>query len=303
MITTQLVKHNMRSRLSANKNRGKNFILKWWHFLIFFAISLIILYYVIPQNSMLSYLQHSKPNAVSLAYLRNLVARNPKEPTYKILLANQELSLGNVADAEKLVTPYYTLNPTNKLQWDALWSQYLITRTKAYALNKNDPTRNQLENQLKEIVNKLAYSPYLNADELASVANDAVSLGSVRTGVTLYQRLATLNTDIPASYFADAAKVALFISDYRASANLYFAAQEHTNDITQKRNYFINGLKSLQSGNLNDQALSAAKQHIGILAHDPLTLDYLAKIAITAGKPDMALKFVEQMLQLQHWSN
>ncbi|MBX3709406.1 MAG: hypothetical protein KIT56_07750 [Gammaproteobacteria bacterium] len=289
----------MRSPSSVNRARKKRFTLKWWHFLIFFAISLTILYFIIPQNSTIDYLQDAKPNAVSLFYLRNMVKKNPHDPTYKILLANQELSLGHIAVAEELVKPYYTQTPENKTQWQALWSEYLITRAKAYALN-NGPARKQQEELLKEIVSILARSPYLNVDEMLSVANDAVALNMAQVGVKLYLRLSTIPSKISATYFANAAKVALFVSDYHASADLYFIAQDRATTIAQKREYFIKGLMSLQRGNLNDQALIAAKKHIGVLAHDSTTLEYLAKLAVTANRPDIALPFVEKML---HWSN
>jgi len=290
----------MHSKLNANRTGKRRFSLKWWHFFIIIAIPAAVLYYLLPQSNILSYLNDSKPNAVSLVYLRNMAEKNPKDPTYRILLANQELSIGNIEIAENLIKPYYTAKPANKNQWQAMLVEYSIIRTKAYALKNKDPNRIQLEERLRQLNIELSHSPYLNTDEILLLANDAISLDLVDAGVNMYLRLAKLPSSIPASNFAKAGKYALYTSNYKASAELYFTAQDRTSSLDMKREYFINAIKSLHEGNLDNEALEAAKKHIGNLDHDKATLEYMANIAIAADRPDIALQYVNHMLG---WSN
>ncbi len=294
----------MRSRLNVNKDNDKKNSLKWWHFLVFFLLFAAITYFLFPQHIITSYLETEKPNSVSRAYLRNMVEKYPENPTYKILLANQELSVGNIDYAQSLVRPYFSNDPKSAVDWLAAWSQYLIVRTQAFQLPENNPKRKQFEAKMKAQIPVLTRSPYLATNETLTLASDATALSSIKEAIILYQRLiATPINTIPAKVFAKAGQTALFISDYRASADLYFAAQARTNDPVKQREYFINALDSLQQGNLMTEALTAAKTHIGNLKDDGVTLRYLANLALKANHPETAQDYAMRMLQLEYRSN
>jgi hypothetical protein len=172
--------------------------------------------------------------------------------------------------------------------------------TRAYKLQVNDPNRKKFEMQLNTINQTLARSPYLTTQEMLTLANDAVALDTVPTGIKLFQRLTETKETIPAETFAKAGKYALYISDYRASAQLYFAAQDRAQSTEKKREYFIDALKSLQAGGLDEEAWDAASKHIGPLINDYKTLEYIVHLSIKADKPEKALNYVNQLL---HWSN
>ena len=294
----------MRSRLNVNKENEKKHVLKWWHFLVFFLIFAAITYFLFPPHIITTYLETAKPNSVSRAYLRNMVEKYPNNPTYKILLANQELSVGNIDYAQQLVTPYFSNDPKTAVGWLAAWSQYLITRTQAFRLPENNAQRKAFEATMKTQVPVLTRSPYLGTDEALTLASDAAALGLVKEAVIIYQRLVTTPiNEVPAKTFAKAGQIALFISDYRASADLYFAAQARTIDRTKQREYFILAIESLQHGNLMKEALAAASTHLGDLSDDNTTISFLANVALKAGQPEAAQDYAVQMLKLEYRSN
>lgn len=294
----------MRSRLNVNKDNDKKNSLRWWHFLVFFLLFAVITYFLFPRHMITSYLETEKPNSVSRAYLRNMVEKYPENPTYKILLANQELSVGNIDYAESLVQPYFTTNPKNPVDWLAAWSQYLIVRTQAFQLPEKNPKRKAFEAEMKTLIPVLTRSTSLNTNETLTLASDATALGSIKEAIILYKRLITTPISaIPAKVFAKAGQTALFISDYRASADLYFAAQARTIDPVKQREYFIKALDSLQQGSLMTEAMAAANKHIGNLKDDNDTLRYLANLALKANHPETAQDYATRMLQLEYRSN
>ena len=294
----------MRSRLNVNKDKDKKQVLKWWHFLLFFLMFAVITYFLFPPHIITSYLETAKPNSVSRAYLRNMVAKYPNNPTYKILLANQELSVGNITYAQELVTPYFSNDPKTAVGWLAAWSQYLINRTQAFQLPEHNPERLQFEAKMKTQIQLLTRSPYLGTDEALTLAGDATALGLIKEAVSIYQRLVTTPPNaVPAKTFAKAGETALFISDYRASADLYFAAQDRTIDRVKQREYFMKAIQSLERGNLTKEALDAANTHLGDLSDDSPTLSFLANLAISANQPETAQDYAMRMLKLEYRSN
>ncbi len=95
-----------------------------------------------------------------------------------------------------------------------------------------------------------------------------------------------------------AAGIALAKGDYRGAAAVYFKGMQGASP-KQRQHFFLAGVQALQSGNLVQEALAAAEQHLtGELRQDRATLKYLAKLSLAGNRPDRAQIYIRQALGL-----
>lgn len=242
----------------------------------------------------------STPSTLAVNYLQNLIKLKPDNIDLKIALAQQELSLGNIEEASEIINPFLVPLPYTANQWKALWIYYQILRTKAYALPEKSPQRRKYLDDLRTILPVLAQSKYLSDADLDRLAQDSVGFGQVGMAVTLYKMNAGLNLNKPVSYFANAAKVALYDSDYASNAMFNSIAMRKSKSLADKRRYFMAAVTGLMAGNLYDQAMRFAQTNIDGLANDKQTLLFLSNMSLRAGKPGNAEKYVKQLLHLKY---
>ena len=116
------------------------------------------------------------------------------------------------------------------------------------------------------------------ASRIETVLGDAASKGSDSTSMEV------------------AAGIALAKGDYRGAATVYFKGMQGASP-KQKQQFFLAGVQALQSGNLVQEALAAAEQHLtGELRQDRTILKYLAKLSLAANRPDRAQIYIRQAL-------
>lgn len=131
--------------------------------------------------------------------------------------------------------------------------------------------------------------------ELSRYLADARRMGDGAT-VRRLEALLGANTDPASAELAAAA--ALAKGDYRGAAALYFKAMQ-TASPKQKQHFFLAGVRALQSGNLVQEALAAAEQHLtGELRQDRTVLKYLVKLSLAANRPDRAQIYIRQALEI-----
>jgi hypothetical protein len=133
--------------------------------------------------------------------------------------------------------------------------------------------------------------------ELARYLTDARRLGDQMTARRIEAALGSLagKAADPASAEVTAG-VALARGDYRGAAAFYFKGMEVA-QADHKRNLFLAGVRALQSGNLVQEALVAAEQHLPKeLADDRMVLKYLIKLSLAANRPDRAQLYVRRAL-------
>ncbi len=88
-------------------------------------------------------------------------------------------------------------------------------------------------------------------------------------------------------------------AQYRADAATAFAAMATAPTIAQRRVWFLRGVRTLQAGNLVQEALQEGERHLGLLANDRETLIVMTRIALAANRPDKAQRFIEQALGMK----
>jgi tetratricopeptide (TPR) repeat protein len=144
---------------------------------------------------------------------------------------------------------------------------------------------------------RLATLP-LDPMQFEQYANQALALEAPAQALRFYRRLlqtqpyemVRLNGDIAALYLQQGL--------YREAAQIYFLNMERTLTLRERRRHFVAGLRALQAGNLLDDAMTAAARRGTPLMGDGPTLEFLTRLALAAGRPDLAQQYVSRLLRL-----
>jgi len=92
---------------------------------------------------------------------------------------------------------------------------------------------------------------------------------------------------------------ALSRGDYRGAAAASFEVMRRTADLERKRSLFFQGVSALQMGNLPVEAFAAGESNLGGLSNDRRTLEFLARAALSAGRPDRAQILMKRALGMK----
>lgn len=290
----------MRSRFDVDE--GKNVIPRFappWLLVILIVISAALLFFFFPKEQILKNIaEQRQADQVAKQYMVNLILLYPHSRKLQSLLARQNIVKGDIASAVSMFVPLTSHPVRTEKDWQALWLYYQILRIETYAQPEISYQRLIGLSKMKNII-EILVTGKLQSSEVIILAEDSLSLNLVKLGLDLYQRLITMPFAGNAEYYAQGAKNVLGYGQYKLSAQLYFIAEKSSIELANKRHYFIEGLKSLQSGNLLDEAMKAAAQNINGLSDDRETLLFLTRLSLAADRPDMAEQYMKTALKLR----
>jgi hypothetical protein len=278
-----------------------------WQILGFIIVAIILLLFFFPKEGILdSITRQREADRLAKLYLQNLVDLYPSNKQFHILLAEQNIGAGEVVKAVKRVLPFVVTDPQAKTDWRALLLYYKIVRIETYSKLRMSYARARGMQRMQQLLEVLLKGSFSKPDMLM-LAQDAVQLNQIDTALTIYQKItavppvACIDRDMQMclALSVNGAKFMLSQSKYKTAAKLYFLAQLNSTNLADKRLYFINGLKCLQSGNMLEDAMQAAQKHIGKLAHDKETLVFLTRLALMSNKPKLAQQYIRHALQLK----
>jgi hypothetical protein len=236
---------------------------------------------------------------VSLAYLRAWLRAKPDDYYLRLVLARQEMHEGDLDKVESTLSPLlHAVDVESRERSDAEVLMLSVREQQLWRTAQASPAyadaRHAYLLQLRQI------SSYAwPRTTLGKFADTAFALGDNALGRELYLRLIK---DSPTSSFDKLDRVVqvdLADGHYREAATLCFWALPYTQGLDQRRQYFLNGLRILTSGNLLRDAIAASETRIGALADDPQTLMYVVHLALAGQRPDIAARFTSRLLK-QH---
>lgn len=257
------------------------------------------LWLLYPKQDLERRLSDTPDVALSVAYLHNLLRSDPDNPRLRLLLAQRQIAMGDMANARATLQP--ALDSSDPaLHRDALWSLWDLTyadyqRTPEKEAERRKDLRDDLKRQLKVLTQER-----WPIERQVLLARRAADLEDRVTGVVLTRQLAAQATDPreAARLYEQAAKEALGTSDYAACAELYLLARQMTPDPQQAKVYYTAAVKALQSGNQPVAALALAERELGPLSDDVQTLLMITNLARAAGKPAVADRYVRRLLRI-----
>lgn len=225
-------------------------------------------------------------------YLSTLLQVDPGNRNIRLLLARQEIAFGNFARAKQLIGPLRS-DESSSIRWEALWTIYEVSFNETFAHREQSPMRIDGVTQLRKMIAEMEDGPWGKV-QMERLARDSLALGSPQAALRFSYRLSQIEKTSKSA--AESAKMALACGEYRRSAELYFLAMSRETAIDGRRKWFVAAVKSLQAGNLAEEALQAGERHLAGLGNDRDTLIFMARVALAAGKGRIAQSYLKRLL-------
>jgi Tfp pilus assembly protein PilF len=233
-------------------------------------------------------------------YLKVFLKAEPDNAALRISMAEQLSRLGAYADARALLASLYR---RPDLQWhlEADWLALGILEQEADSLQRatDAPRRAQLDAAMRAQLRVLQRYT-LTPERTLALGEKSFRVGDVEAGAVFLRHLADSGAKLSAPIYADAARTALGYGQYQTSARLSFRALEAAISPSAGRRYFFDGLRTLQSGGLLDEALAAADKYLDRFGDDEEILRFLTRLAQAANRPEAAERYVKRLLRLSH---
>ncbi|MBI5855779.1 MAG: hypothetical protein HZB35_11255, partial [Nitrospirae bacterium] len=237
-------------------------LLSPWSILLLTGFVLGLLVILFPQESFRREIAKSdRMDAVSLAFAQALVSALPEHQGLRLALAKRYLAVGEPVAARQAIAPVLTSGEPG-LIGEAKLLLLHVTERETYAWPEGSPARIEglarLRTQLAEL-----FARSWTAKQWAELGERALKLGERQYAMTAYQRLAGMPGEEATAWTIKAAEMALAQGEHRLASRLYLEACDRATALEQRRAAFLYGLKALQTGNLLEEALQAAEDHIG----------------------------------------
>lgn len=274
-----------------------------WVLIGFALVALAVLAALFPRTSTLQ--QNLVDEAIgdrgdeqaAMAYMENLLRRDPANDTLRIWLAEKETEAGNYRKADSLLAPLVgKITGPDQLRVRRL--RLTIARLATYAEAPDSTARAAHEQAWRALLEAAMRQSGWTPADLGDLGQQALALHDTALAARFYGRIATDPQALPPQQYVPFARLALAAGDYRTAAALYFRAQTAAATLDLQREYFLAAVETLQSGNLLQDALAAADRHIGPLAADAQTLRFLIHLAQSANQPERAAQYAKRLLHM-----
>jgi len=238
-------------------------------------------------------------SALSIAYLNNLLRSDPDNPQLRLLLAQRQAAEGELEQVRKTLQPA-TESTDLRLHRDAVWTLWDATYNKYQKTPSTDEAaRNALHKDLVRQLTALLQEDWPLAQH-QRLTQQAFLLGARAEGIALLRGLASREKQPgkAALLYESAAREAMAVSNYPLSAELYLLARQSASDTGTAKSHYLSAVAAMQSSGQVAAALDLAERTLGELHDDPEVLRMLVQLARSAGRPDIAERYVKQLLRL-----
>ncbi|MFO1435126.1 MAG: hypothetical protein U1F34_01655 [Gammaproteobacteria bacterium] len=165
-----------------------------------------------------------------------------------------------------------------------------------YAVSRPSSARALLHERLSASITAGLASESTNS-VLERLLQQARMLGDSSLTLKVLQRAAETNPNREASWYENAARLALSQGEYQASARFFWSASSQSATRDKRRQYYVAGLRALQAGNIVASGLDEAESKLGDLSADRDTLYVMAQLALAAHRLDLAERYAKRMLR------
>lgn len=283
----------------------------------------LVLLAAYPDKSLESRLESSVyGDAISQAYFAAWLQAKPDDHHLRLVLVQRQMQEGELEQAEANLVSI--LNANTVKEEDRLQSQLMLLELKKQELWRRPPTSLSYALALPVYLQQLGTVANGNwpDTQLQAYADEALALGDRRLGLQLYMRMLHSGHKQTPEWYEHLARLCLAQGYDRAdgssystalpehktlqqrriyftklAADIYFQALPYTQNVNQRRHFFLMGLRTLQSGNLLKESITAGNDHLGPLAEDPITLLYLVRLAQASNRLDLAEKYVARLIK------
>lgn len=271
-----------------------------WILLFFIVIIPLCAIYFFPKNDLLNDLiMHPSYNQSNYQYLISLARKYPHNMSIRLALIFQKVFLKRThVDLTQDINWLQELS-INQLTEQNLFKYYEILEQLYFQRDELTLTQNVwVVAELKAVIPKINYQTLLPAQQLR-LAMGAIQMQMGEYGFAVIDYYLANNPEQDEQFYVKLARLALGYGFYQQSADYYFKAEQMSASYMKRKEFYIAGLKSLQSGNLLQKAMIAAEQHINGLADDQDVLVFLTRLALAANKPQLANNYITTALKIK----
>ena len=266
-----------------------------WLVLAMAAMVCLALWLIYPRQDLEKRLAGLAESELTNAYLSNLLRSDPDNPHLRLLLAQRQIAHGEVTHARRTLAPALASSDP-ELHRQALWTQWELALYEYNHLPASADQRQAQSQAIRQQIQELAQIPWPPAQTLR-LATWASQFQENTLALALFTMLIPDDPQAAAQFYRSAAQEALARGDYHGSARLYLQASTASPSAREAKALYIDAVRTLQSGNQMAAALALAEAEVGPWASDPEVLTLLVNLARAAGQPDVAEKYVRQLLR------
>jgi hypothetical protein len=238
----------------------------------------------------------ARPDALQIAYLEVWLGVRPGREQLRYLLAEQLLA-GDDLDRAEFHLARLATSADARLRDRADLLALDVELRRLQALSPGHPERPARQAALRGRFGALLARD-LAPDVGTELARRAAALGAADLAALWYERLLAAQAALPAGFWEAAATQALQWGEHRLAARLLMQARATARTLAEQRRLFIAALRTLQAAGLFDEAFAAAERHLGALATDTQTLEFLTRLALAANRPDLAQRYAIRLLRI-----
>ncbi len=269
----------------------------WWTMALFglgIAGALLLFF---PQRWLLSQVEQTHPgDRLSTEYLEALIRSQPGDTALRLALARQYLAARQWPAADRTLQPLLDASDPEPrsaarlLAFDSLAGQLAATQEGA-------GERASLLQQLWQLARHSA----LTSSRWLTLAN--LAEGQQQAGIAefAFRKLTEIHPDQALLWLERSAVLQLAQGHYQSAADRYFRAMQQAQGRSRQRHFFLQGMRSLQSGNLLPEALASARRYGGPLRDDRDTLVFLIQLCRAAGDLNEAERYARRLLKMSLW--
>jgi hypothetical protein len=140
-------------------------------------------------------------------------------------------------------------------------------------------------------------APATEPGALAWAAGKAESAGEYAAAQGLYAELAGRKDGRAAHWYHEAARLASARGECQEAAGFHFRSQAEAAEVSDRKNAFMDGLRSLEACEQLELAVREAETHLGGLRADPQVLLFLVNLARAANRPREAEKYALMLIR------
>lgn len=282
----------LRSRVNSPHPPDRVRFLKPLTVLGIFCAFVAVLALLFPERSLLKRL-NDKEDAATIRYREAVLRVRPHDSSLRIKVAESLLRAGNnqrTVETLKQLPPGLTADQKRSVAE----LRYIALRNMMLDAGTGTPQWQNLRLQVRSAAMELAgpHPPLWRLQQLAADARTAGDLDAWRG----YQKEISVQEATVGQPQQEPFSQALARGEYRAAAAICFSGMGKAATVEQRRELFMKGVRTLQSGNLPLEALRAGEQHLDGLSDDRSTLMFLTRVSLAANQPARAEHYIRKAL-------
>ncbi len=237
----------------------------------------------------------TRPDALSIAYLRVVLRFWPEDHEARLLLARQLRTLGRLSEARQSLTPLTALFGPHAAQ--ARLMDLEISLTQFHALEAGSDRSPVARRALDKALETVALDDLAVAD-LRRLAKLSLELGRQELATKLYVRLAAADAAHRPVWLAEAARWALAVDQPGQASRLYAQAADAERNTKDSLAYALSALDALRAANQGMAALQLARAYLQRFPGNPELLWRAQALALAGKEPLLARDWGRQLLAL-----